>query len=187
MTGGRKRLLIMTAVVWAGSFFALAMGHMLVLVPQEAGRRQAAVQLEEKKRAYAQALEAAKPPAVAGLREEVESLEERIRAFVLKPEELADLTFDVGRLADDRRVKSFMVSCGSSRKGAAVAACERLSANSIEARFSGSFRQFATFLNMLERHRPVVFVDKFKIRRSQNEGDGHKVDMDLVVLSREPS
>jgi hypothetical protein len=65
-----------------------------------------------------------------------------------------------------------------------VPACDRLSANHIDVRFTGSFLQFAAFLNMLERHRPVVFVDKFEIKRSQQDSLSHKVRMNLAVLVR---
>ncbi len=67
--------------------------------------------------------------------------------------------------------------------GSALAA-KNLQENRIEIAFASNFRQFASFLNALERHQPVIFVDRFKVSRGDQSGTPNKVDMALSFFVR---
>jgi hypothetical protein len=155
---------------------------MLILVPQQASKKRITQQLDDRKQTYKEMLDASKPSSLSQLRVHVESLEDKVGSYVVESNDLAGLTFDVSRIAGDGQVSAFSIKSKGGWKGAEVPACNRLSANHIDVRFTGSFLQFATFLNMLERHRPLVLVDRFEIKRSKDDGFSHKVNMDLAVL-----
>ena len=77
---------------------------------------------------------------------------------------LGDLTFDINRMAGDRGIESFNIKNRATKlvrmKRMKTGLCSR---SWMEVRFTADFNQFASLLNALERHRPVVFVDKFSM------------------------
>ncbi|GAI49604.1 unnamed protein product, partial [marine sediment metagenome] len=111
-------------------------------------------------------------------------LQERFKDFVINFDNLANLTFDISQIAKEKRLASFSIKGVETRGGSSIFDSKYLSENHFAVSFTGSFNQFATFLNALERHRPVVFVDKLKITHSRRENSDHKVDMDLAVFVR---
>ena len=105
-----------------------------------------------------------------------------MKDFVVDFEDSANLIFDISQIATEKKVDSFSIKGQEDRRGSTGLDLKHLREHRIDINFAGGFNQFATFLNALERHRPVIFVDKFEITRSRQENSGHKVNMDLVVL-----
>ena len=64
--------------------------------------------------------------------------------------------------------------------------CDVVGENQIDVFFEGTFNQFAAFLNSLERHEPVIFVEQFKISRDLRDDTRNKVTMTLSVLVNQP-
>jgi len=60
--------------------------------------------------------------------------------------------------------------------------CDYIYENYIDISFNAGFSQFAALLNALERHWPVVFVDKFTITRSRQDNLERPVTMNLTVF-----
>jgi len=173
------------ALVWAGCFISFFFIYMLVLAPQKKSKNHIEKQLAEKKQTYESALRANSEGAKAQLDEQLEDLRSGLKSFVVDFEDLANLIFDISQIAGEKRVASFSIKSKDSGEGSKVPDCKYICENHIDISFTVSgFNQFATFLNTLERHRPVVFVDKFTITRSDRDDSGHRVDMDLVVFVR---
>jgi len=92
------------------------------------------------------------------------------------------LTFDISQIANEKKLDSFSIKGkDTSEKSTDF---KYLSENRIDVSFAAAFNQFATFLNALERHWPVIFVDSFKITRSRRAEPDHKVNMNLAVFVR---
>jgi len=64
----------------------------------------------------------------------------------------------------------------------AIPDCKYIRENHIVVSFIGGFNQFATFLNALERHRPVIFVDKFAIARSGQDSSVYQVSLNVAAF-----
>ena len=52
----------------------------------------------------------------------------------------------------------------------------------INVSFNASFNRCAAFLNSLERHRPIIFVDEFKITQKDCDKSQPLIDMELAVF-----
>jgi len=160
--------------------------YMLMLSPQRKSREQVESQLAEKKQIYHSAVEAAQEKTKLKLDEEIRELQSRLKTFVIDSEDLANLIFDISRIADEKDVTSFRIKTQDSRKssGSEIPNCSHICENQINIGFTAGFNQFAAFLNALERHQPVVFIDKFAIKRSEQDDSGHQVSMGLAVFVR---
>jgi Tfp pilus assembly protein PilO len=170
------------ALVWAACLVLFFFIHVFMLAPQGKSKKQIQKQLAGRKQMYASALKATRQETKIRLNEQIEQLQNALKDFVIDFEDSANLTFDVSQIASEKRLVSFSIKGKESRGGSSKPKGKYLSENHFGISFIGDFNQFATFLNALERHRPVVFVDKFKITRSRQEDSDHSVNMDLVVL-----
>ena len=116
------------------------------------------------------------------LKKELQKEKSKLRKFVTDAEGSANLTFDISKVANDTKVSSFSIKNKNSRGAVDIPRCESIAENKIDISFDGSFNQFANFLNALERHSPVVFVDWFKVRRSHSDGLKNDINMGLSVF-----
>ena len=171
-------------LIWAGCLILFAFAYIIVLAPQRKSKKQVQNQLAESQRMYDSAINATKEETKIRLKEEIENVQAKLKDFVIELEESANLTFDISQIANEKKVDSFSIKDQENHRGSAGAELEHLRENYINISFEGGFNQFAAFLNALERHRPVVFVDNFRITRSRQEDKGNKVDMKLAVLVR---
>jgi len=177
-----KKHFTVLAPVWAGSFILLIVAHMLVLAPQKKSKKQIEKEFAEAKQTYDQTVTAAKDETKARLTQEIEGLQNRLKQFVIDYEDAADLTFDISQIASQISVSSFSINSRNDVGAPAMPNCDHISQKQIHVSFTAGFNQFASFLNALERNRPVLFVDKFMINRASDESSGHQVDMDLAVF-----
>jgi len=179
----RKQVKIM-GLVWAGCLVVCLLAYMVVISPKLKANRDTAGQLSEKKHLYETAVQASEEKTQAQLKEQIEALQGKMGDFVTDFEASADLTLDISRLAAEKNVSSFSIR-GKTRldsKESEIPGCKQICENRIEISFLSNFTGFATFLNALERHRPVVFIDQFKITRADDGSSAHKVDMELAAF-----
>ena len=50
--------------------------------------------------------------------------------------------------------------------------------------FIGEFKEFALFLNTLERHKPVFFINEFVLSRQNGNDMNYQVTLDVTALVR---
>jgi hypothetical protein len=172
------------ALSWTLCFILFLLLCLLVLAPQQKIKAQTEERLIETTRMHNAAIKAADQKTKLLLDEEVKGLRERLKGLVFDLEELANLTFDISQISNNVQVASFGIRPQHSNPGSATSDYDYIFEERIHVGFTASFDQFAAFLNALERHRPVVFVDKFTIIRSREYDFDHRVDMELVVLVR---
>jgi len=180
-----KKYIITMAMVWISSFLALFLFYIFVMSPQNKTKKDMYKQLEEKQNLYESALQAANKETQEKMRGQIDELRAKLNRFVLNPEELSNLVFDITRLAKERKVSSFSIKSGDKTSSTKILSCEKLAGSKIDLSFNGGFKQFAMLLNALERNKPVVFVDKFSIQQSNNEENEHQVNMDVSVFIKQ--
>lgn len=179
-----EKYLITIATIWTGCFVLLFCLYIFVLAPQKKAKKQIGKQLAEKRQLYDSALETSKMETKIKLNEQLENLQSRLGDFVIDSEDSAGLIFDISRIANEKKVDSFSIRHREKHRSSKALDCEYISENCIDISFAGDFNQFATLLNTLERHRPVIFVDNFAIARSKGSGSGHQANMSLAVFVR---
>jgi Tfp pilus assembly protein PilO len=171
-------------LVWAVSLVIFVLVYFFALAPQIKTKAQLLSESAQKRQKYETSLNASKEETKKKLTDEVNVLKVKLNDFAVDFEESANLTFDISRIAADKQVNSFTVKTTEPVKDSTQLSSKILQENRIEIGFTSNFRQFATFLNALERHRPVVFVDRFKISRNDRDESANSVDMSLSVFVR---
>jgi Tfp pilus assembly protein PilO len=179
-----QKCILMTSVVWAVSFVLLMLAYFLVISPRLEVKAQLAKELVEKQQMYDAAVNAAQDDNKKKLADEVEVLKSKLGDYAVESDESANLTFDIGRIAADKQVGSFTIKTPDQMRDSDQSDSKYLQENRIDIAFASNFKQFAAFLNAIERHRPVIFVDKFKVSRGEQGGTSNKVDMGLSVFVR---
>jgi hypothetical protein len=174
------------ALIWTGCFILFFFVYMLMLAPQKNSKEQLKKQLEEKKQMYSSALKATQKETQIQLYKQIEHLRNRLKDFVIDFEDSADLTFDISQIANAKEVTSFSVETNKKDSSRDPAMSDKyIFESNIDISFStADFNQFAALLNALERHRPVIFVDRFAITRPNKNSSDRQVKMNLAVFVR---
>ncbi len=180
-----KKYLITSGVIWAACFVIFLLAYMLIVRPQKNSKKLVESRLAEKQQVYKSALRAAHEETRIRLNEQIESLRNRLKDFVSEFEDSVNLTFDLSQIAEEKKVASFGSKVKSNRGIAKKKdKYKYIRENQINISFTGDFNQFATFLNTLERHRPVIFVDKFTLARSARDESVYLVNLSVIAFVR---
>ena len=187
-----KTYLTRAATIWMVSLVLCLMAYVIVLRPQNSSQRRLENTLAEQKQLYASARRAAQEETKIQLNEQIERLRDQLRTFAIDLEDLTDLTFDISQMANQENLASFSVTTRGIQRSAgrrSVAAGQEsetshVRENHIDIKFTAGFYQFATFVNALERHRPVLFINQFNISRSNQNGAVFQVSLDVAAFVR---
>jgi Tfp pilus assembly protein PilO len=175
----------MTAgLIWAACFVVFLLVYILVLGPHKNNKNLIESKLAEKKQVYESALRAAQKETKIQLNEQIEHLQNRLKDFVADFEDSANLTFEISQIADEKKIASFNIKGKDNPVLSGEPDSKYISENRIVISFVGGFNQFATFLNALERHRPVLLVDKFSITRSGQDDSVFRVSLNVAAFVR---
>ena len=182
----RNKYLLIMAVVWGPCLMVAGAVYVMVLRPQMDHRHNLEACITQAKQRYARARDAAKPQTKARLTNEVDQLHDHVSQFLLGFDEATELAFEIGTLARETKLESFGMKHSDARASGPGRGCEYLGEKYLNVNFQSRFTRFATFLNALERHHPVVFVETFSIIRPQETNAEPRVDMGLTVLVEKP-
>jgi Tfp pilus assembly protein PilO len=184
-----KTYLTGAAIIWIVSLVLSLLAYMIVLRPQNNSKKRLESNLAEQKQLYASAQRAAQEETRIQLNEQIERLRDQLNNFAIDSEELTDLTFDISQIANRENLASFSVTTnskkGASRSSAAAkkdSETNHIGENFIDIKFTAGFHQFAIFVNALERHRPVLFIDEFKINRSTKDDSSYQAILDVAAF-----
>ena len=177
-----RKYLMRAAIVWAVCMMLLLVAYLILLRPQIRSTRNLQNKLTEKKQLYQSAQKATDEQTKIRLNEEIESLQDKLKAFVIDQEDSANLTFDIGQIANKEKVSSFSIKSKGKRRTSAIPDSNSINENHIDISFSAGFNQFATFVNALERHRPVLFVNEFSMARSNKDDSAYQVTLDVAAF-----
>lgn len=171
-------------VIWAACFVVFLLAYILILRPQKNSTKRIENELAEKKQVFESAMIAAKKETKDRLNEQIENLKTRMRDFIVDFEDSANLTFQISQIANEKNVASFSIKGKENSVRVAQIDYKYINENHIVINFIGEFSQFATFLNALERHKPVLLVDKFTISRSGQDDSVFRVSLDVSAFVR---
>jgi Tfp pilus assembly protein PilO len=179
-----KKYFTIAGLIWAVCFVLFLLVYMLVLGPQKNNKKLIESKLAEKKQVYQSALKAAQKETKTQLNEQIENLQNRLKDFVADFEDSANLTFQISQIADEKKITSFNIKGKDNLVLSGQPDSKYISENHIAISFIGGFNQFATFLSALERHRPVLLVDKFTITRSGQDDAAFRVNLNVAAFVR---
>lgn len=181
-----KKYLITVAMVWAGCFILFLAVYIVLLAPQQKTKKRTESQIAEIIQKHNSALTANQEDNKQRKNEEIEKLRQTMKNFAYDLDDSPNLTFDISQIANENKVSSFSIKIQEDTRGEQKSDLKYIQESDIDISFTGDFNRFATFLNALERHQPVVFVDNFKITRSAVDDSNHRTNMKLAVFLRKP-
>jgi len=179
-----KKQLITVAMTWACCFIAFLLAYLFVLAPQFKNKKNVEGELAMVKQDHSFAMRATQAELIAELKKEIEQLQDRANDFIIKFEDLANLTFDISKRATEKAINPFSIK-NKYGKISEIPDCEHIGENEIDINFSSNFEQFTSFLSDMERHKPIVFVDNFTLSQPRGrERQGLSVNMNVSVFIR---
>jgi hypothetical protein len=178
----RNRYLFVLVAVWGPGLILAGAFYLMLLRPRAQYGQELQTRVAAMKARYARAFEAAQKENQARLAEQVDGLRRRVSDFVVGRHEAPDLAFAISELAGQMQLGSFGMRPVSKGEPEASRATSRLGEKRIDVSFSAGFPQFAAFLNALERHRPILFVETFAIDRPVDASAAPRVNMELAAL-----
>lgn len=183
-----KKFLITVTILWAMAVAAFAGLHFLLLSPQ----REAVRIVDEKLALKAEELDKYKAVGLPGVRvewdERIETMSANLGQYVANPEDLDRLAFSISRIANEIGVKGFSSKELGEKSYAEMPNYDYIGRSSTSVSFLGTFNQLAMFVNALERHGPVVFLDELTISqvpRLENENQIHILYNMYVRMEKE--
>ena len=126
-----RKYLTRTAIAWAACLVLFILAYTLVLGPQKSSRKRIESTLAEKKELYEFAQRATQEQTKIRLNEQIVGLEDTLKDFVVDLEDSANLTFDIGRIANEEGVSSFSVKNKDKQGISEIPDCNSISENHI--------------------------------------------------------
>ena len=183
-----KKHLVTGVSVWGVCLFIFALAYLLVLMPLKDSQERADNLITQKKETYESALKAAQEEEKSKQLKQIELLQDNVGDFAIDYENSANLTFDISQMANDKNVTMFNIKGNDNNKTSAIPNCSYINEGHLNIDFDAEFNQFAIFLNDLERHRPVLFIDTFSINRSGQDDASYQASLDVAVfVIKQPS
>jgi len=169
--------------MWAACLIVFLFVYMLVLAPQQERKKQINKKLADIKNEYHSVLTALKKEKQKQIEEQIVQYQNQLKDFALNAEDSDNLTFDISEIAREQKLDFFSITGKNNRGLSAIPNCKHIYENYLDISFIAGFNRFATFLNALERHHPVVFVDSFTVTPSRRRDvPGHQVNMTVAVF-----
>ena len=175
-----KKYLKTMALIWAGALMLFIAAFALLLNPQIREKNRLIAEAAKKQKLYDGAADAAREDTRKKITSELEALKSKMNDYAIESEDSANINLDISRIAAAEQVSSFTFKT-SDKQQSSQTESKYLQENRINISFNANFRQFATLLNTLERHQPIIFVDGFRIARSNKD---NRIDMELSIFVR---
>ena len=182
MRSGAKKSLILLSVVWVVTIGVVVYGYIFVLGPQFAEIRKLDDQIAVSGHELVEARVSLPKRVEADLREKLSAATQKLGKFIVSHEDALNFTVNINRIAQQSEVSEFSGTHRINESYSAINECDHIVEGRMHVTFKASFNQFASFINLLERNRPVIFVDNFKIIRSEANDGWHDVDMILTFF-----
>lgn len=179
-----KKYFMSTALIWTFCLITFVLAYIFAMGPRYQTRKKIERELAESRQDYESAQQASKEETIVRLNDEIELLQNKLDSFVLDLKSAQDLTFDISRIAGESKVSSFNIKSDDMRASSASADPNNIFEKRITVSFIAGFREFAVFLNSLERHQPVLFIDAFTLSRQNNDNTTYQVSLDIAALVR---
>ena len=178
-----NRYTIVTAAVWAVSVVILGGGYALLYAPQQTELLQVKNQCDESQTSLEQSQLAAQDQTKAKQKQQCEEVGQLISGFSTQQDTVTELVFEIGRIANELRLSEFSSKDQKQKNYSTVGKSKLVSEVWLDVEFQATFEQFAQFVNRLECHNPVVFVEEVSFRRGQQDTHEHKASLQLSFLA----
>lgn len=179
-----KKWLVVLMLLWGFPAAALIFANGLVLGPQRKMVKHVEAELKEKSQLYDSYMLTSSVPVREVRAKKIAKITKQLDQFVTNTDTLDDLTFNISKLASNCGVSSFKSKGLDDGAFSTMANYDRLGRMTLFMDFGSSFNEFARLINLLERHEPIVIVNRFMIMRSLDQSGIHRMNIHLSVYVR---
>ncbi|MEJ5258626.1 MAG: hypothetical protein WHS88_00370 [Anaerohalosphaeraceae bacterium] len=177
-----RKYWICVACVWGPWLLLTLAFYTLVLTPQAERLRKVHQDLLVSSDRVSVARLASQPDTQQRQRELLGELQQRIDEFLVPTGQQDKILFEISRLASKYGLSEYAGKTREDVWSAEEAGRAKLKRMWQTISFRGTFQQFASFVNALERSRPAVFVESASIERSRQESKLHSARLLVSFL-----
>jgi hypothetical protein len=175
------------SLVWISCLLVFLFVYAMLLRPIQKNNSILEKQLAEKKQICDLIQQLEQEQTRLQLVDRMNRLRDSVNIYAVESGRMPDLIFNISQIANDKKVTSFNIKNRETSKNSNSFNGKYISEDYISVSFETTFDKFAAILNYLERNKPVVFIDKFTIIRSDDKPSENQVQMDLIVFVRKNS
>ena len=181
-----KKFLIIWALAWGTSLLLLVLIHMFLVTPQKDELKILYSELVEKKAEYSTSESADSAETRTQLSRETERLSEKLAEYVVDLDDLSEVTFSVKKIASEIGLREFKSNLISGQLYGPIDNCYRIGSMNVRLSFNSMFNEFAWFVNTIERHKPVIFIEDFSVEQPSGSEIELQVGMVFSTFVRMP-
>ena len=170
-------------IVWILCFAGFAAIYFLVILPQSKQIERLKIDHEQWQQKADYVKHGTQESTIEQIQEQIEDFQNKLSDFTVSSEDdIQTLAYvEIYNISKEMGLEINIDDPSTKGKVAAFNDCKYIYGQPIEVRFNASFQEFAVFLNLLERHKTVIFIDNFSISKTE-QANKHSVKMQLAVL-----
>ncbi|HEG42574.1 MAG TPA: hypothetical protein ENH94_00845 [Phycisphaerales bacterium] len=182
------KLLVTSGLIWGCSFAILGAAYMCLIFPQAKAGRDINAKLTERKQVHQEYKYANSERARKERNEKIKMLDEKLTLYVAGKKAIDSLPFDINSIADAVNVTNLSSTSKSFIDDSflEIQNCGYIGYTLIDLEFTASFNNFARFVNELERHEPIIFVEELAISRNNENPDENSAKIALSAFIHNP-
>lgn len=182
-----RKYFMALGIVWCSTLLLLGTAYIFLIRPQNKAVREANKQLLLSEQEYLAAQEARNEQTKIKLQNKLLEAQDMMDLFSVSSNNTETLIFEINQVARKLNVDEFTSKRNESASSEIIENCNNLGQIWINVAFCADFPQFAKFINMLERHKPFVFVETLSIEREKRASSKPDVKMGLAFfVQKEP-
>jgi hypothetical protein len=173
-----KKFLIIWALAWGTSVLLLVIIHIFMVTPQKDELKILQSELLERKAEYSTSEIADSAGTRTQLSRETEQLSEQLSEYVVERDNLSKVIFSVKKFASEIGLRKYQSSLIAGLFYEPIDNCYRIGNMNVRLSFNSTFNEFAWFVNTIERHKPIIFIESFSVE--QPSGSENELQMGMV-------
>lgn len=183
----KRSIYKITAVaVWLGCLGFIGFGTILFGGTQQVELEKAGRNLQESQDKLAFAQSAGKEETKRRTQERLDKTQQSLNTFSCPASGESSLVFQISQLADSIGLKKFTSRFPEVIQETTLQESKHIAEGWLTTEFDADYLKTAAFINSLERHEPVLFVESIHLRSSRDNPGEASVRLTLSYLIRKP-
>jgi hypothetical protein len=177
-----KKKSIVLIGLWLACCMPSVLLYIMAVAPQNKILKQLKLQVAEKTETYTFLKGAKGQGQQAKINTDFEDLRQYFSDFVLSGNDLSNLDLMLGQISLKNRFDSFSSKSMDDLKNDKVDNFKYIGERRLKLSFLTDFRSLCTFVNELERHQPIIFIDQFSLTSDSTNDSLPLAGMELAVF-----
>lgn len=179
-----KKWLIVLTLLWGFPFAALLLANGLMFGPQRKAVKYMETELASKSEQYNNYKLTSSSRSRAARSRQIARTTKILEKFVTDANSLDNLTFKISEFASDCGVSFFKSNALDGEVFSEISNYYRIGRMTLLLDFNSSFNEFVKLINLLERHKPIVLIEKFSIATVYGDDSLHRMTIYLNIYVR---